>query len=117
MSISDKNSATERYLPELQNELWGIRDNQTREWVVAPECDEISFDFGSIFTNGIGWFSMNGKFGIFNHHGEKSNMLFDEILSDCHGVVIVKHDNQKGFIDKQGMFTTLENQAHFRYAI
>jgi hypothetical protein len=92
---------------------WGVLNTEDGKLHLPVEYDEIYNGDSFMFINGIGYLVKDKKFTVINDFGEYSEAVFDSAEPDEFGRIEVTFKGIKGFIDKDGKFTTDEDEAYF----
>lgn len=96
---------------------WGVLDISKGEYLISPECDKIWADHGFMFTNGIGVYEKDGKMGVVTDYGAFTEPVFEDIDGEPEDWVKVRYQGQWGFINENNEFTTVEDEADYRYSV
>ena len=108
----DRITYPNRYLACLKNEKWAVYDIQDNQWMLT-DLDNLTYNEGFLFCNGVAFFSKNNKEGVLLSTGEFTAPIFDEIDYAIEEPFKVRIANEWGFINEEGVFTTDEDEAYF----
>lgn len=87
-----------------KGDKWGIMDLSTQTYIIPLEQDLVYTPAGFLYNNGVAFFEKDGKTGMLNTYGEKTEAIFDDIDYDD-GVIKVLYQGKWGYADEKGNFT------------
>ena len=92
---------------------WGVLNISKNDFLIPPECDRIYIDGGFMFVNGMGVYEKNGKSGIISDDGSFTEAIFEDVIIELDEFVKVNYEGQWGYVDKNNLFTTDEDEAFY----
>src|SRR5690554_658719 len=93
-----------RLVAVKKEENWGVLDVTTLEFIIPLEQDLVYTPNGFLFMNGVAFFEKNGKTGMLDDYGHKTEAVFDEVDYD-ESIIKVLYEGKWGYADKDGNFT------------
>ena len=98
-----------------KNDKWGVLNIPERKFLIPLECDTIQSDGGFMFINGVGIYEKDGKLGLVTENGEFTEPVFNDTDWDMEGGVKVLQNDQWGYVNEDGQFTTDEDEAYYGF--
>ena len=92
---------------------WGVLNTSTNEWLLPIELDDIALNDGFLFSNGVAFYTKDGKEGVLLSTGEFTKAIFDEIEYDIEEYIKVRIGDVWGYIDEKGQLTEEIEEAYF----
>jgi hypothetical protein len=111
--IYDEISFPNSIVAVLKGDKWGVMNTSSGELIIPLELDHVYGGSGFMFVNGMAYFKRDGKCGVMNDRGEFTEAIFEEAEPNDCGEIVVKFNGEEGYIDKNGNFTTENEEAWF----
>lgn len=90
---------------------WGVLDLTSNEFVIPLEQDSVSVRDDSIFYDGIAFYEKDGKIGLLNEYGQKTEAIFAKV--DFTDNVHVLFNGKWGYANEIGEFTERRRESAF----
>lgn len=96
---------------------WGVLDIEKKDFLLPLGSGKIEAHSGFMFTNGIGVYEKDGKYGVIVDDGTYTDPIFDKVDDEPFGLVKVRLNKIWGYISKNRQFTENKDEvsATFRY--
>lgn len=91
----------------------GVYDLVKNDWLIPVELDELSDNNGVMFSNGIAFYSKEGKQGVLLSTGEHTGAKYDEIDYSIDEYLKVRIGNKWGYIGEVGELVDDIDEAYF----
>jgi len=94
---------------------WGVFNIPECRYLIDPACDSVVDNDGFLFSNGIGFYRKDGKYGVIGSWGSFTEPIFDDYEGAPEDAVKVMYKGEWGYVTEEGAFTTEMDLAYYYF--